>query len=242
MKLKIAFLFSCCCAVVMTRAQDKALTNTSKSAFAKLRSVNMNDVQWTKGFWLERFQVCRDSMVPNMWAIYNDDKISHAFKNFEIAAGLDTGKHKGPSFHDGDYYKTLEAVAAVYAVTKDKRLDEAMDKAIEVIGKSQREDGYIYTKSVIDQKKTGEKKQFESRLSFEAYNIGHLMTAACVHYRATGKTSLLNIAVKASDYLYRFYDTASAQTARNAICPSHYMGLVEMYRTTQNEKYKQLAK
>ena len=202
----------------------------------------MGSVQWTKGFWAERFQVCRDSMVPNMWRIYNDANISHAFKNFEIAAGLDTGEHKGPSFHDGDYYKTLEAVASMYAVTKDKKLDEAIDKAIAVIGKSQRDDGYIYTKNVIDQKRSGEKRQFESRLSFEAYNIGHLMTAACVHYRATGKTNLLDIAKKASDYLYRFYDTASAEVARNAICPSHYMGLIEMYRTTKDERYKTLAK
>ena len=233
------------CALLVSAAicaQEKSLTNTTKSPYAKLHSVDMNAVQWTNGFWAERFLVCRYSMVPNLWAIYTDDKISHAFANFKIAAGLDTGSHKGPSFHDGDYYKTLEAVAALYAVTKDKRLDAEMDKAIDIIGKGQRDDGYIYTKSVIDQKKTGDKKQFESRLSFEAYNIGHLMTAAAVHYRATGKTSLLDIAKKASDYLYRFYDTASAETARNAICPSHYMGLIEMYRTTGDEKYKSLAK
>jgi uncharacterized protein len=177
-------------------AQEKSLTNTAKSRYAKLESVDMGSVRWTTGFWAERFAVCKDSMVPNLWRIYNDANISHAFKNFEIAAGLDTGSHKGPSFHDGDYYKTLEAVAALYAATKDERLNVLMDKAIAVIGKSQREDGYIYTKSVIDQKKTGEKKEFESRLSFEAYNIGHLMTAACVHYRATGKTNLLSIAKK----------------------------------------------
>jgi len=181
-------------------------------------------------------------MVPNIWNIYNDAKISHAFKNFEIAAGLDTGSHKGPSFHDGDYYKMLEAVASVYAITKDKRLDSMMDKVIEVIGKAQREDGYIYTKSTIDQKNSGVKKQFDNRLSFEAYNIGHLMTTACIHYRATGKTNLLNIATKAADFLYRFYDTASAETARNAICPSHYMGLIELYRTTGDKKYENLTR
>jgi DUF1680 family protein len=230
-----------CISANQSIAQNKSLVNTTKSSFAKLGSVDLDDVQWTKGFWADRFKVCKETMVPNMWNIYNDAKISHAFKNFEIAAGLDTGKHKGPSFHDGDYYKTLEAVASMYAMTKDKKLDAMMDKAIDVIGKSQREDGYIYTKSVIEQKKTGAKKQFESRLSFEAYNIGHLMTAACVHNRATGKTNLLDIAVKASDYLYRFYDTASAEVARNAICPSHYMGLIEMYRTTGDEKYKKLG-
>src|SRR5689334_20140796 len=127
-------------------AQDKSLTNTSKSAYAKLRSVDMGDVQWTNGFWAERFKVCEDSMVPNMWRIYTDANVSHAFKNFEIAAGLDTGSFKGPTFHDGDFYKTLEAVASMYASTKDKKLDELMDKAIDVIGKAQRDDGYIYTK------------------------------------------------------------------------------------------------
>lgn len=223
-------------------AQDKALVNNSKSSYAKLHGVNMNDVTWTKGFWADRFKVATETMVPNMWAIYNDPKISHAFKNFEIAAGLDTGDHKGPSFHDGDYYKTLEAMASLYASTNNPKLNELMDKAISVIGKSQRENGYIYTKAMIAQRKTGSNNQFQDRLSFEAYNIGHLMTAACVHYRATGKTTLLNIAKKATDYLYNFYKTASPTLARNAICPSHYMGVIEMYRTTNDPRYLELAK
>ena len=65
-----------------------------------------------------------------------------------------------------------------------------MDHAIAVIAKAQRADGYIYTKEIILQKENGEARLFDNRLSFEAYNFGHLMTAACVHYRATGKTSL----------------------------------------------------
>lgn len=223
-------------------AQDKALTNNSKSPYAKLHGVDMGSVTWTNGFWAERFKVTTDVVVPNMWSIYNDAKVSHAFKNFEIAAGLDTGIHKGPSFHDGDYYKTLEAMASLYSTTKNAKLLEQMDNAIKVIGKSQREDGYIYTKAMIEQRKTGSKNQFQDRLSFEAYNIGHLMTAGCVHYRATGKTNLLDIAKKATDYLYGFYKTASPALARNAICPSHYMGVVEMYRTTRDPRYLELAK
>ena len=62
-------------------------------------------------------------MIPHLWRIYHDPQISHAFTNFEIAAGLDTGSHAGPPFHDGDFYKLLEGVAAVYAITKDKHLD-----------------------------------------------------------------------------------------------------------------------
>jgi uncharacterized protein len=223
-------------------AQQKALVNTSGSKYAVLHGLNMGDVQWTNGFWAERFAVCRDAMVPQLWETYTNKNFCYSFQNFRVAADLDTGRFRGPSFHDGDFYKTLEAVAALYATTKDIKLDAWMDEAISVIAKAQKSDGYIYTKSIIEQKKSGQAKMFDDKLSFEAYNFGHLMTAACVHYRATGKTSLLDVAKKATDFLNNFYQTASPEQARNAICPSHYMGIIEMYRTTGNPVYLALAK
>jgi DUF1680 family protein len=220
---------------------QNGLVNTQGSPHATLTSVGMSDVQWTKGFWAERFAVCRDNMVPQLWKIYTSDTVCYSFKNFKIAAGIDTGRFRGPSFHDGDFYKTLEAVAAMYASMKDKKLDAMMDDAIAVIAKAQKADGYIYTKNIIEQRKSGKEKMFDDQLSFEAYNFGHLMTAACVHNRATGKTTLLNIAKKAADFLIGFYNNATPEQARNAICPSHYMGLAELYRTTGEKKYLDLV-
>src|SRR5665213_1557953 len=112
--------------------------NTSASPYAKLQSVDMGNVIWAKGFWADRFKVCRDSMIPNLWRIYTDPKIGHATQNFEIAEGLDTGSHVGPPFQDGDFYKLFEAMAAMYAVTKDPNLDALMDKTIALFAKSQR--------------------------------------------------------------------------------------------------------
>ncbi|MBW8684621.1 aceric acid hydrolase [Chitinophaga rhizophila] len=229
------------CSITATYAQ-KSLINTSASPYVHQHGVDMGSVQWTKGFWAERYEVCRQTMVPALWKTYHDAEKCHSFKNFEIAAGLDTGVFIGPSFHDGDFYKTLEAVAGLYAVTKDTALDRMMDEAIAVIAKAQRKDGYVYTKNIIEQRQTGKQGIFDDKLSFEAYNFGHLMTAACIHYRATGKTSLLEIAKKATDFLIGFYDTASPEQARNAICPSHYMGIIEMYRTTSDKKYLALAR
>ncbi len=222
-------------------AQEKAITNTGESPFAIQNAVNMGDVSWTKGFWAERTSVCYERMVPHLWDVYTSAEISHAYRNFEIAAGLAEGEHKGPSFHDGDFYKTLEAVCALYAQTKDERLLQMIDEVTPVIAKSQREDGYIYTKATIDQRNSGENIEFQDRLSFEAYNIGHLMTAGCIHYRVTGNRNLLNIAIKAADYLYGFYKKSNPTLARNAICPSHYMGTIELYRTTKDPKYLELA-
>ncbi|TJZ62116.1 glycoside hydrolase family 127 protein [Sphingobacterium olei] len=226
----------------IANGQDKAITNTSDSPFAVKQAINMGDVSWTRGFWADRTAVCVDRMVPHLWDVYTDAEISHAYRNFEIAAGLQTGEHKGPSFHDGDFYKTLEAVCAIYAQTKDKKLLQLLDEVIPVIAKAQRADGYIYTKATIDQRNAGLNIEFQDRLSFESYNIGHLMTAACIHYRVTGETNLLDIAVRAADYLYGFYKKSNPTLARNAICPSHYMGVIELYRTTKQPQYLELAK
>jgi DUF1680 family protein len=226
-----------------TFAQSKSLVNTSQSPYAKLSGLDMDNVQWTQGFWAERFKACRDSMIPHLWNVYTDPKQGHATQNFASAAGLDTAAHVGPPFQDGDFYKLMEAMTAMYAINKDPKLGAELDKTIALIGKAQRKDGYIHTPTLIEEHLHPDKaKAFEDRLNFETYNLGHLMTAACIHYRVTGKKDFLNIAIKATDYLYRFYKTASPELARNAICPSHYMGVVEMYRTTHDQKYLELAK
>jgi DUF1680 family protein len=223
-------------------AQNKGLVANSESPYSKLQSVGLQDVKWTNGFWKEQFDVETKNTLPYMWDLYHNDEISHAYKNFEIAAGESKGTFKGPSFHDGDFYKIFEGMAATYAVTKDKKLDQEMDKAIALFAKVQRKDGYIHTPVLIDERwGTLGPEEVKKQLGFEKYNMGHLMTAACVHYRATGKTNFLNIAKGVADFLYDFYKKASPELARNAICPSHYMGIVEMYRTTKNPKYLELA-
>jgi uncharacterized protein len=223
--------------------QEKSLVNTSQSPFAKLKSINIDDVRWTTGFWAERFKVCRESMVPHMMANYLNPDVGHAYRNFEIAAGLEQGDHVGPAFNDGDFYKMLEGMIMVWSVSRDTETENKIDNIIATIAKTQRSDGYIHTPVVIKelQKKEG-KKEFGERLDFETYNMGHLMTAACLHYRLTGKNSLLDVAIRATNFLYDFYRRASAELARNAICPSHYMGVVEMYRTTRDPRYLELAK
>jgi DUF1680 family protein len=238
----------------------------SKSRFAKMANVGVGDTRWTDGFWGDRFGVLSHTAVQSMWNTWNNPDVSHGFRNFEIVAGLMKGEHWGPPFHDGDMYKWLEAVAAVYAVDHDPALDKLMDRFIACVVKAQRADGYIHTPVIIDELNRGidshalpeeghkqavvgtkvgaenEKGAFANRLNFETYNLGHLMTAAIIHRRATGKTTLFNAAVKATDFLCHFYETASAELARNAICPSHYMGVVEMYRATGNPRYLKLAK
>ena len=244
-------------------AQSGGLTDMAHSKYSKMVNTPLGAVKWTGGFWGERFDVYSNTSLQSMWATWSNPDISHGFRNFEIAAGTCEGEHWGPPFHDGDMYKWLEAVAAVYAVNKDPELDALMDKFIEQVVKAQRADGYIHTPVIIEERNKGidshsenreqtvigtavgkedEKGAFANRLNFETYNLGHLMMAGITHYRATGKRTLFDAAIKATDFLCHFYETASAELARNAICPSHYMGVVEMYRATGNPRYLELSK
>jgi DUF1680 family protein len=222
---------------------SRGITNTSASPYVKLRSVDINAVRWMGGFWADRFEWCHKVVIPNMWKLLENPQISHAFENFLVAAGVKQGTHRGPKWHDGDFYKWLEAVTFVYATTQDAELDGQMDRIIDIIGKAQRDDGYIHTPVIISQRQEhSQTTELRNRLDFETYNMGHLMTCACTHYRATGKTSLLDIAKKAADFLYRVYKNSPRNLANNAICPSHYMGVVELYRTVGDPRYLELAK
>jgi len=221
---------------------DKTLVNTSQSPYAKFVSVDMDAVQWTDGFWGHWADVSEDTMAINMLNLYKNDTLCHGYCNFEIAPGYKQGRHRGAPFHDGDFYKTLEAIISVYASSGRQQYFEELENIIKVIGEAQREDGYIHTPTIIaEQNNPQAKREFENRMNFETYNLGHLMTAACLHYRVTEQTNFLEIAIKATDFLVEYHHNATAEQARNAICPSHYMGVVEMYRTTRDKRYLELA-
>ena len=232
-------------------AEGRGITNTSGSPYVKLRSVDINDVKWTEGFWAKWFGQCSDVMIPNMWRILEDPEVSHAFTNFLVAGGLEKGEFNGTWWHDGDFYKWVEAAAYVYSMTKDKKLDELMDKVIDVIGKAQRENGYIHTSIIIGhglitmramgRHFEGKTQPFRNLSDHELYNMGHLMTAACIHNRATGKTNFLEIAKKVGDHLYDVFGSRDKKLAHFGFNPSNIMGLVELYRSTGNKKYLELA-
>ncbi|WP_221028744.1 glycoside hydrolase family 127 protein [Actomonas aquatica] len=232
----------------LAHAGENALIDTTQSPHVQFYLPDLDDVTWNGGLFGDRFDVCRDVMIPHMWDIFRDPHESHAWDNFLMAAGLGEGrgdgKPHGPSFNDGDFLKWFEALAQVYAVTKDPAIDARMDEMIAVIGAAQREDGYLHTHKIVPQRRgqTGAKAaEFEDREHFETYNMGHLITTACIHYRATGKTNLLELAIKAADYIDRLCQEVPEDLARNAICPSHYMGVVELYRITREPRYLQLA-
>lgn len=141
MRSAVAVLFAMALTCPRAEAAYRGVTDTSLSPHARLRSVALDDVRWTEGFWA-----------------------------------------------DGDCYKWLEAVAHVHALTEDPRLDRLMDRWIEIIGKAQAPDGYISINIQLTSK-----GRFANPHHHEIYNMGHLLTAACIHHRASGKDNFLEL-------------------------------------------------
>ena len=224
-------------------AAENSMTDTSASPYAQLRAIGLDQVRWTQGFWADRFELCRTQMVPSMARLMEGTNYSQFYWNFEIAAGLKTGRPRGASFNDGDFYKFLEGASATLAVHPDAALSRELDAIIAVIGEAQRTNGYLDTWVQLHQQETNSNvAPFRDRNNFEVYNLGQLMTAASVHYRVTGQTNFLAIACRAADCLDEVFRNPTPELAANSVCPSHYMGIVELYRATRNPRYLALAR
>ena len=76
---------------------------------------------------------------------------------------------------------------------------------------------------------------FERDDSHELYDLGHLFEAAVAHHLATGKRTLLDVAIKAADLL-----VATFGPGKRTTWPGHQiteMALVKLYRVTGKEAY-----
>ena len=191
----------------------------------------METVRWTEGFWADKWKQAEEVMIPYMGTLLKGD-IGHGYNNFKIAAGLKEGEHKGFWWHDGDFYKWMEASMYIYAINQDEKIVMEMDEIIAVIAKAQQDDGYLSTPITIRE----DIDPFSNRRYHELYNSGHLMTSACIHYRVSGKTNFLEIAIKHADYLYDLFVPITDKLKRFGFNQTQIMGLVELYRTTQEQE------
>jgi hypothetical protein len=208
-------------------------------------AVHLDDV-----FWAPRIETNRAVTIPYAFGKCEE---SGRMDNFERAAKALRGEsfenHKLPGFpfDDTDPYKVLEGASYALAVQPDPKMSAYLDGLIAKFAAAQEPDGYLYTIRTIDPQHPnswdGPNRWLnESQQSHELYDAGHLFEAAAAHYQATGKTNLLNIAVKEADLLCKTFGPATNQLH---LWPGHEiveMGLAKLYRVTGEQRYLDLAK
>jgi DUF1680 family protein len=197
-------------------------------------------------FWGPRLETNRTVTIPYA---FGQCELTGRMRNFAIAdstlRGLtSTGKFCTRfGFDDSDVYKIIEGAAYSLHTHPDSALDGYLDRLIVSIGRAQEADGYLYTMRTIDSAKSWAPERWvndRSNSSHELYNAGHLYEAAVAHYAATGKRTLLDIALKNADLL-----CATFGPGRMSTVPGHEVteiGLAKLYLVTQERKYLDLAK
>ena len=220
-----------------------ASISLSAAAQTQIQEVPFPQVHLNDGFWSPRIEINRTVSIPSA---FHECEVNGRFDNFAIAAGLMKGEHRGDfSFDDTDPYKVIEGASYSLAVHYDAKLDHYLDSVINIIAKAQEPDGYLTT--CVTNKCTrlsgwwGTHK-WEKINSHELYNSGHLIESAVAHYRATGKKTFLNVAIKNADLVCKTFGPNEGQIHRPGGHPIIEMALCKLYKVTGNKKYLEGAK
>lgn len=217
-------------------AWSGSATAGTTEILAKLKEVPFTQVQIHDRFWAPRRETNRVVSIP-----HNLDMLEKAgnVHNFELAAaGAHTG-YTGPVFMDSDLYKGLEAASYVLATDPDPALDRRLDALIAKIAAAQRPDGYLNTHFEVN---APDKRWTNLRDWHELYCAGHLFEAAVAHFQATGKRSLLNVAIRYADYIDSVFGDGPGKRMGYPGHPEIELALVKLWRVTGDKKYFDLAR
>ena len=204
-------------------------------------------VHFQDGFWLPRLETNRTVTIPYCFSKCEE---TGRIENFKVAGGLsDKAWRGGAGFDDSDVSKIIEGAAYSLAVKPDAKLEAYLDQLIGYYAAAQEKDGFLYTywtarHTVKDPKRVAcrpEKERWDNIASaHQLYNAGHMYEAAVAHYQATGKRTLLEIALRNADLVCSEFNENGRRDP-----PGHQeieIGLAKLYRVTGQKKYLDQAK
>ena len=196
--------------------------------------VPFRDVSLSDGFWRPRLETNRTVTIP---AVFDKCEAFGRVDNFRKAAGRMAGPYVGTMpFEDTEVYKAIEGASYSLAQRPDPALERRLDELIGIVAAAQEPDGYLYTSRTIDPARpvlfAGPARWSNLAMSHELYNCGHLYDAASAHYLATGKRTLLEVALRSAALLRREF----GPDARHDMCGHQIveMGLARLYRITMD--------
>ncbi len=214
-------------------------TACATAAFAEgpkhreLSAVPFTEVKVQDHFWAPRIRTNREVSLPHNFKWCEE---TGRIDNFAKAGGLMEGQFEGIYFNDSDVYKVLEGASYSLADHPDPAMEKTVDGVIAKIAAAQHENGYLNTFYTL---KEPDKKWTNLSRMHELYCAGHLFEAAVAHHRATGRRTLLDVAIRFADRI----DELFGPDARHGV-PGHEeieLALVKLYQVTGEEKYLELS-
>lgn len=222
-----------------------ALTVYGVSAFAGDRMPEPADgVRINDSFWTPKIQVWNDVTIPDVLRKFegkhtDNPAANDAFANFDKVAAGDRGtqNHFGCPWFDGLIYESIRGIADYLVMFPDPELVARIDAYIDRIAAAQGTEptGYISTYTLLREPdhRWGDNGGF-LRWQHDVYNAGMMVEAAVHYYRATGKTKLLECAVRFANHMADIMGPAP----RKNIVPSHSgpeEAVVKLYQLFRDE-------
>jgi DUF1680 family protein len=210
------------------------------------RPVSFADVRVNDRFWLPRIETNRTVTIP---FAFSKCETTGRLRNFVVAGEVNNGTIASGKFcslygyDDSDVYKIIEGAAYSLTTCPDPTLEAFLDSLIADIAAAQEPDGYLYTMRTINPGKSWAKERWVNDRyngSHELYNVGHMYEAAVAYFYATGKKTLLDVAIRNADLLCKTFGPGKKEIASGH--QEIEIGLAKLYRVTGEKKYLDLAK
>ncbi len=200
---------------------------------AAFTPVPVSKVTIKDNFWFPKLTNYKENTIPHGWH-YLESVLKEAKA---IANGQKDQSMEDSRWHESNVYKHLEAICYALHQFPDRMLEQKMDTVIKIISAAQQPDGYIYI--------WGLNRDFPEWSNVinqdESLSIGHLYEAAAAHFALYGNASFLDIATKSADHAFGHFVTKHLEKG----FPGHAgmeLGLVELYRATNNSNYLSLSR
>lgn len=168
----------------------------------QLKPVPIQAVTIEDSFWSPRRAVWQEVTIPDCFTKFENDR-GGAFNNFDRVREGKSDGHAGPPWYDGLIYEMIRGSADFLAAKPDRALENRIEGYIARIAAAQARDtnGYLNTWTQLQHPEQrwglhGGNDGYQH----EMYNVGALCEAAVHYYHATGKSSLLKVAVKLANY------------------------------------------
>ena len=207
-------------------------TNAQKPS-QQFEFVKFSDVIITDQFWKPKMD--RVATVTLAACIDQTENKTGRIRNFIKVANHKGEKHEGIYYDDSDVYKALEAIAYSLKTRPNKSLEKKADEWIGYIAAAQMPDGYLNTYFQL----RGIEGRWKDVEKHEDYNAGHLIEAAVAYYDATGKRTLLDVAIRLANHI-----DSTFRLANRPWFSGHQeieLALVKLYKATGNDRYLKLA-
>lgn len=200
----------------------------------RLTAVPFTAVALGDSFWTPRLETNRQKSLPHDFKWCED---TGRIANFAAAGQMIEGVFQGIYFNDSDVYKVLEG--ASYALTQhpDPDLERTVALVIAKIAAAQQPDGYLDTYFIL---KEPSERWKDLPNKHELYCAGHLIEAAVAHYRATGRRTFLDVAIRLADGIDRTFGPGK----RCDVCGHEEieLALVKLADLTGEARYRELAR